>query len=200
MSVRLAAIVAGGVRHRWQTLGFDCSDAGTIAFGNGTIALDESLAPRLYALRVSGLTEEGDLEGIPVAAGQPDTPGEHSNGCFELDHIVIITADLDRTSTEVERVLGLARRRVRATSTVRQAFHRFADRGCIIELVENERVRSPRLYGVVLNTPDLERVCAELGPDVIGRPKTAVQPGRLIATVREAAGLGFPVALMTPDP
>ena len=38
----------------------------------------------------------------------------------------------------------------------------------------------------------------QLGPDLIGDAKPAVQPGRQIATIRSAAGLGVVVALMTP--
>jgi hypothetical protein len=199
MSVRLAALVAGGVRQAWEALGFAVDGAGAIAFGNGAIELHESRELRLYGLQVTGLDGDADLEGIPLTAGDLRPPAEHGNGCFELDHVVILTDDLDRTSAAVEALLGLARRRLRQTADVRQAFHRFEDRGCIVELVENERVRTTRLYGLVVNTPDLERVCTELGHDLIGRPKPAVQPGRLIATVRESAGLGFPVALMTPS-
>jgi hypothetical protein len=199
MSVRLAAIVAGGARQAWEALGFAVDESGAIAFGNGSIELDESRDLRLLGLRLAGLEDDADLEGVPVAAGDPRPPSEHPNGCFELDHVVILTNDVDRTSAAVEGVLGLERRRLRQTADVRQAFHRFDERGCIVELVENERVRTTRLYGLVVNTPDLERVSAELGPDLIGRPKPAVQPGRLIATVRESAGLGFPVALMTPS-
>ena len=44
---------------------------------------------------------------------------------------------------------------------------------------------------------DLEAAAAHLGEHV-GRIKDAVQPGRRIATVRDSAGLGLPVALMTP--
>lgn len=199
MSVRLARVVAGGSGDAWKALGFSCTEAGVIPFANGAIELDESCVVGLHALSVSGLSEPGVLDGLPVTAGEVVTPIDHPNGCFELDHLVILTNDLDRTSAEVQRVLGLERRRMRETATVRQAFHRFDERGCIIELVENERVRATRLYGLVANTPELERVCNELGRDVIGEPKPAVQPGRLIATVREAVGLGFPVALMTPE-
>jgi hypothetical protein len=44
---------------------------------------------------------------------------------------------------------------------------------------------------------DLEAAAERLG-DRLGRVKDAVQPGRRIATVRREAGLGVPLALMTP--
>jgi hypothetical protein len=46
---------------------------------------------------------------------------------------------------------------------------------------------------------DLERVAGELG-ERVGSIRDAVQPGRRIATVRERAGLGIPVALISPEP
>ena len=83
-----------------------------------------------------------------------------------------------------------------------------------------------RLDHVVVFTPDLDRTFAafeaaglelrrvrdagtpehplrqgffRLGDD-LGAPRDAVQPGRRIATVRESAGLGVPVAFMSPAP
>jgi hypothetical protein len=52
-------------------------------------------------------------------------------------------------------------------------------------------------WGLVLIVDDIEAACSHLGPDVIGAPKPAVQPSRLIATVRSGAGLGVPLALMS---
>jgi hypothetical protein len=46
----------------------------------------------------------------------------------------------------------------------------------------------------------LAAACTSLGADVTGEARDAVQPGRRIATLRSSAGLGIPVALMSPDP
>ena len=46
-----------------------------------------------------------------------------------------MTDDLERTSNAVSAALGLELRRIRETADVRQAFHRFPDRGCIVEIV-----------------------------------------------------------------
>ena len=43
---------------------------------------------------------------------------------------------------------------------------------------------------------DLDALATRLGDD-LGAPRDAVQPGRRIATVRESAGLGLPLAFMT---
>ena len=91
---------------------------------------------------------------------------------------------------------------VRETDTVRQAFHRFDDangvRGCIVEVVETDRVEATTVMGVVINVRDLHDLAGELGPEVLSPPKQAVQPGRLISSVRRDVGLGTAVAFMSP--
>jgi hypothetical protein len=49
----------------------------------------------------------------------------------------------------------------------------------------------------VVIVPDLEALAERLGDD-LGASRDAVQPGRRIATVRESAELGVPVAFMSP--
>lgn len=196
---RLVSVIVGGKPTAWAELGFAVDAEGWIPFANG--ALEFSGEGRgLRGLRVDGISDLPDtLEGIPLASGAAANPIDHPNGCFELDHVVIVTPTLERTSDAVAAALGMERRRMRQTTTVRQAFHRFDRRGCILELVESGRVAEPELFGVVVNTYDLDAVVGRLGPDLIGAPKPAVQPGRRIATVRSAAGLGTAVALMSPE-
>ena len=54
-----------------------------------------------------------------------------------------------------------------------------------------------RFWGITFTTADID-AAAELLGDKLGRVKDAVQPGRRIATVRTEAGLGLPVALISP--
>ena len=100
-------------------------------------------------------------------------------------------------------------KRVKESERGVQGFHRWGS--VILEVVERRLVQprdttsgvvpqSPSdatYWGLVLIVDDIEAVCAHLGPDVISAPKPAVQPGRLIATVRSGAGLGVPLALMS---
>ena len=200
---RLAALQVGGSSGPWAALGFDVDVDGSIPLRNGALEFGRD-EPGMLGLSVAGLEHPlVDIEGIGVTSGQPVPPLDHPNGAFEIDHVVLITNSLDRTSEAVEAALGLPLRRVRETDTVRQGFHRFADhqgtRGCIIEIVENQRVQRTSLFGLVVNVVDLDAVCQRWGADAIGEPKPAVQPGRRIATVRRQAGLGVPVALMTPE-
>ena len=67
-------------------------------------------------------------------------------------------------------------------------------------MVESERVTAPTasFWGFVFIVDDLQAACARLGDDLVSAPKAAVQSGRMIASFRAAAGLGLPIALMTP--
>jgi hypothetical protein len=199
---RLAAIRVGGDATPWSALGFAIDDAGRVPFANGALEFTGS-GSGLSGLVVAGVDDlPDDIEGIQLAAGDGATALDHPNGALEIDHVVVMTDSLERTSEAVEEALGLPCKRVRETDAVRQAFHRFADqdgaRGCIIEVVENARVRSTGLFGLVVNVADLDAVVERWGSDLIGAPKPAVQPGRRIATVRVGAGLGVATALMTP--
>jgi len=197
MNTRLVGVGVGGDEpHPWRDLGFDVTD-GAVAVANGAVLLGAT------GLVVSGVADlPADLDGVPLSSGEVVPAGDHPNGAFEFDHLVLLTDSLARTSAAIEDALGLECRRVRETPDVRQAFHRFTDepgaRGCILELAETARVEGTSLMGVVFNLHDLEGAVERLGPELVSPPKPAVQPGRLISTVRRAAGLPTAVALMTP--
>ena len=126
-----------------------------------------------------------------------------------VDHVVVLADDVRATCAEITRVSGAELKRVKESERGVQGFHRWGS--VILEVVERRLVQprdttsgvvpqSPSdatYWGLVLIVDDIEAVCAHLGPDVIGAPKPAVQPGRLIATVRSGAGLGVPLALMS---
>lgn len=201
--MRLAAIVVGGDAGPWQSIGLDTGADGRIAFANGALEFVPG-AQGIVALVIDGVDDlAADIEGIPLRPGRPVPAVEHPLGAFEIDHVVVMTDSLERTSEAVTAALGLECRRIRETDTVRQAFHRFADqggvRGCIIEIVENARVRQTALFGLVLNLADLDGTVSGMRAEQVGAPKPAVQPGRRIATVRAGVGLGVAVALMSPD-
>lgn len=141
-----------------------------------------------------------DIDGIATSV-VPGVPHVWDDGdpFPRLDHIVVMTDSLERTSAAVEAVTGHECRRIRETSTVRQGFHRVGPGGVIIEIVERTDVEAAHLWGFVVTVHDLDAAIA--GADgLIGAPRDAVQPGRRIATVRSAAGLATAVAVMSPDP
>jgi len=199
--VRLAALRAPGDADAWRSLGFDVDGevgGDTMAFANGAVRLG---APGWAIELESPGREASDVEGIPISTGARVASVEHPNGAVELDHIVVMTDSIERTSAAIDESLGLRQRRLRETATVRQAFHRFADtpdgtRGCVVEVVERPDVARVDIWGLVVIVDDIDRVVAAAG-GLIGAPKPAVQPGRRIATVSRSAGLPLALALMS---
>ena len=198
----LAAIEVPGDSTPWQSLGFGVDD-GVIALANGAIRVGAETTS-LIVERLDGPAEieavAVAVDGIRVRSGASLAGVEQPNGALELDHVVLMTDSIDRTSADVERVLGLSQRRIRETERVRQAFHRFADtdeaRGCIVEVVERADLSGTSLWGLVVNVADLDAAVAA-GAGLLGAPRDAVQPGRRIATVGRAAGLPLAVAFMS---
>ena len=118
-----------------------------------------------------------------------------------VDHIVVMTGNLERTCEAITAVTRSPLKRIRdAGGGVRQGFHRCGK--VIIEVVERpdiDAVTPASIWGLVLNVGDLDQCIDWLGPDVISAPRPAVQAGRRIATIKREAGLGIAVALMTPE-
>jgi hypothetical protein len=156
------------------------------------------------SMSVGGVTVEfveGDsgIADWTLVADAPDVPSApHPNGVTGIDHVVMLTPSLDETIAELEDQ-GIELRRIRegetGMGTYRQAFFRVGRP--ILEVVEADD--PVRFWGITFTTADLDAT-AELLGDKLGRVKDAVQPGRRIATVRTEAGLGFPVALISPKP
>jgi len=200
---RLVRLTARGERGSWENIGL--SFAGGVAHLSDVEFVVENSAPGLVSWSLSADREATvDIDGITthLVPGRATTTGESTIGPtvgVRLDHVVVNTDDGERTSAAFESVLGLGMRRVRdAGRGVTQRFHMLEN--CVIEIVSGPHVTEPgaRLWGMVLSVADIDALAAWLGPDVMSPPKTAVQPGRRIATVRASAGLGVPFAVMTP--
>lgn len=190
----------------WERLGLTF---GYLPDGSGRLDLDncalvvrpDVIAPSLaLAVRIDDREIVDTIDGIALVSCADVAPatGPGRLGAASVDHVVLMTDSLERTSTEVERVTGQPLKRIReAGGGVRQGFHRLGPGGVIVEIVERADVASPALWGFVLIVADLDAAVA--GADgLIGEPRDAVQPGRRIATVRSAAELGVPVALLSP--
>jgi catechol 2,3-dioxygenase-like lactoylglutathione lyase family enzyme len=200
----LLSVDIGGSATPWMSVGFNTVEGAGVPVRNGALTFVGGL-PGIRQIGVGGLSVASrEIDGIPFRRGDPAVPIDHSNGAFELDHLVIMTDSLERTSESVVAELGLERRRTREIDEVRQAFHRFAPAidgtaGCILEIVESASVDRAELFGVVFTVTDLDAVVATYDRETLGRPKLASQPGRYIATFRSGAGLGVPAALMSPE-
>jgi hypothetical protein len=153
-----------------------------------------------------------ELEGLRTSLSErplPDAPAPaHPNGVAAVDHVVAFTPALGRTVASLEAA-GLDLRRVREQPTPagapRQAFFRLGE--AILEVVQQPADAIPPggegrpafFWGLALLAPDLDATLAALG-EAAGEARPAAQPGRRIATLRRAAGLTLPVALLSPEP
>jgi len=160
---------------------------------DGIVGWALSDAPGSPPETVDGLATEYVASADPVFAA-------HDLGVSGLDHVVVLTPDLQRTSEAIALTTGCELKRIREVGEMRQGFHRIGRGGLIVELVERPDVPEgpATFWGLVMNVDDLDAAYAMLGPDRVSTPKDAVQPGRRIATLRNSVGLGLPVALMTP--
>jgi hypothetical protein len=193
---------------RWAGLGFAVV-AGCCQLGTVRVRLAGGGAGRgivSWSLRAIASVE---LDGLPTTLSESQVAAAapaHPNGVLAIDHVVAMTPALDR-SVRALQAAGLDLRRIREQPTPagapRQAFFRLGAE--ILEVVQEpdgvvERGGAParpaRFWGLALAVDDLDRAVASLGPHV-GSIRPAVQPDRRIATLRRAAGVAIPVALIS---
>ncbi len=196
----------------WAALGF-AVDGDTCVFGEVRVRLAGTGAGKgIAGWSVRGL-EATDLDGLPTTSSKREPPGEspmHPNRVAGLDHVVAITPALERTVDALQAV-GLDLRRIREQPTPagapRQAFFRLGP--TILEVVQESPEAVERgggsdrpafFWGLAFVAPDLDATVAGLGEEKASKVRDAVQPGRRIATLRRAAGISVPVALITPRP
>ena len=195
----------------WLAAGFDVVD-GRTRLGTSTILLAGSGAGRgMTAWTLSGVSSP-ELDGLPTRVAPertPDGPAPgHPNGVIRIDHVVAFSPRLERTIGALETA-GLDFRRLREGPTPagaqRQAFFRLGE--TILEVVDHppdsraaaDAEAASHFYGLALLVEDMDAAREAMGTK-LGQVRDAVQPGRRIATVSRDAGLGLPVALMSPAP
>jgi hypothetical protein len=193
----------------WRDAGFVVDADGVCRIGSVRVRLDpEAGRGGVRAWVLAGAPDESvdEVDGVPTSHGEPSSgpPPAHPNGALVIDHLVLLTPDLDRTISAIEQRLGVRLRRTRDTDTygapMRQAFFRLGE--VILEVIGPQEPdpsgRPARFYGLALTVADLDATKELLG-ERMGTPKPAVQEGRAITTIREAAGLRVAVALMSPE-
>lgn len=201
-AARIEHVLVGGDPDPWERLGMIVSE-GTLWLHGASIRFVDA-EPGIHGWTFSGLDEravgeEFTIDGLASTALDPAQPtfAEHPLGVTDIDHLVVSTGTLERTSDAITAATGGPRKRIRETDSVRQGFHRFG--GVIVEIVEQRRgdaATGAAFFGIAFNVDDIG-VLGDIDDELVGVPKDAVQEGRQIATVRSAAGLGVPVAFMS---
>lgn len=200
---RLVALHVGGALSPWQAIGLKF-DASTCPLADVDLIVSGE-TPGLHAWTLDvGRDETLEIDGILTHLVSGSSPSRTTSligdqRIIGLDHVVVNTDDIDRTTNAITAALGLEVRRERQLGNgAVQRFHKLEN--TIIEVVAGPHVKEPgaSLWGMVASVDDLFDLAEGLGEDVTSPPKKATQPGRFISTVRGSVGLGVPFALMTP--
>ena len=196
---RLVEMAVGSAPAAWERLGFAVADGSTVIGGIRIRLTGGGGGITSWTLAgVDDVALDGLATRVVMDPGEPPQPPEHPNGAHRIDHLVVRTPSLDRTAAAFDDA-GVELRRTRdAGGGVRQGFLWVGD--TIVELVEApgaDRSAPAGFWGLVVVVDDIDRA-AELAGDALGEVRDAVQRGRRITTVRDSAGIGLPLALMTP--
>jgi hypothetical protein len=211
MAVTIDEILVGDPPDAWEAAGFAVDEDGSCRIGHVRVRLmgrDGGKRILGWSLRDAppARLADGTLDGLPTTASDapPVEPGTHPNGSLYIDHVVLLTPDLART-TDALATIGLTARGERDTDTygapMRQMFFRLGE--VILELIGQPGTAGegdPGFFGLAITVEDLDAAGALLG-EHLGQSKEAVQDGRRIATLRHReVGMSVATALMTPEP
>ncbi len=211
MGVTIDEILVGDPPEAWRAAGFTVDDDGTCRIGSVRVRLvgrDGGKRILGWSLRDAPAARlaDGRLDGLPTTASDapPATPATHANGAAQIDHVVLLSPDLARTTAALESV-GARASGERETESygapMRQIFFRLGE--VIVELVGQPDATGegdPGFFGLAITVGDLDATADLLGAH-LGSVKDAVQPGRRIATLRHRdLGMSVATALMSPEP
>ncbi|MGB5760049.1 MAG: hypothetical protein WBM50_24255 [Acidimicrobiales bacterium] len=209
----LRRLLIGDEPRSWADAGFDVEGGettiGTISLrfvggqGAGEPGTTGGKAGGVIGWELTDI-EDGSIDGIDSIATseEPATAIVHPNGVVHLDHVVIMTPDLERTTSSLRR-FGFSPRRTRevpGSEPARRQMFIWAGE-TILEVVgptEATGSAPAAIWGMALTTTDMNLAAEAIGPH-LSAPKPAVQPGRQIATIdTRALGISIALALMTP--
>lgn len=204
--VAMDALIVADEPGAWAAAGFDVDADGVCRVGSVGLRLIGATERRgLMGWVLSAIPDGTEaLDGVPttVGSGAAGAGAEHPNGVRSIDHVVLASPDLVRT-TEALAAIGLEPRRERegelGEAAVKQIFYRLG--GVIVEVVgipDTTGTGPSSLWGVTFTVADIDAT-AEFFGDRTSRVKDAVQPGRRITTLRHRAyDMSVRTALISP--
>jgi hypothetical protein len=209
---RLVGLQVADPPEVWTTLGFHVVD-GRVALGGVELELATGRSgggvrgwrfDPPWAAPIDGLAPLPTRTDRPAARDSTATgtshalaPAAHPNGTTALDHVVVTSPDVERTTAALVEAGIVPRRTVEAARGDHDVLYRFFLLGtCVLELIGP---RTPdgegpaRFVGLAFTTTALD----DLGA-IVGDPRPAIQASRRIATVRKQAGSSVPIAFLSP--
>ena len=193
MSVTVAEIEVADAADTWAHAGFTIdADALCPIWSVGVRLAGRDRGAGIVGWSLRGLPVDGptaDLDGIPTtssAVAEP-VPATHPNGVTVIDHVVLLSPDLDRTVASLAGI-GAQPRRERDCELggrpIRQIFFRFGE--VVVEVVGSPGIADEgpsTLWGITYVVDDIDATAAFFG-DRTSPVKDAVQPGPRITTLR----------------
>ena len=198
----LRTLLVGDNPQGWEAAGFQVVN-NTTTIGTINLRFVGGDKPGVTGMVFTDLTD-GSIDGLvaTATAAGPAEPIEHPNRVSRMDHVVVMTPDIERTISALEAA-GFEQRRTRdipgAEPPRRQVFLWAGE--TILEVVgpvTPTGTGPASIWGLALTTDDMTAAVSAL-EDRMTAPKPAVQPGREIATVKtKDLGVSLALALMTP--
>jgi hypothetical protein len=204
------ALVIADPPDAWADAGFTVGDDGTCVVGQVRLQLVGRDGDRKRILSWCLRDVPDGIESIDglatTTSDEPmPEPVTHANGAELIDHVVIMSPDVDRTVAALNRA-GLDTLRTRHVDPeqygfeARQTFFRLGE--VILELIgpnEPQGDGPAAFFGLAYTVSDIDALPALYG-EHLGRVKDAVQPGRRITTLRhKELGLSVATAFMSPS-
>jgi hypothetical protein len=195
---RLVGLLVADPPEVWARLGFHVAD-GRVVVGGVAIELTTEAAGGVRGWRFDPSWDApiDGLASMPRAAHEADDTAHHPNAATALDHVVVASPDVARTTAALGAAGIHPRRTIEGARGDRDVLYRFFLLGtCVLELIGP---RTPdgdgpaRFVGLAFTTAAID----ELGATA-GEPRPAIQPGRRIATVRQQVGSSVPIAFLSP--
>jgi hypothetical protein len=208
-SPTINALVIADPPEAWAGAGFTVDDDGTCVVGQVRLQLigRDGDRKRILSWSLRGVAEGTEsIDGlITTRSDEPmPSPVTHANGAELIDHVVLMSPDVDRTIAALNGV-GLDTLRTRHVDReqygfeARQTFFRAGE--VILELIgpnEPQGDGPAAFFGLAYTVTDIDAL-PELYGEHLGRVKDAVQPGRRITTLRhKELGLSVATAFMSP--
>ena len=207
MTVSVDGFDVADPANAWTRAGFGVDADSVCRVGNVGIRLvGRDHGTGIVGWSLSGLPSDGslhDIDGVPTTKSEAltATPGTHDNGVTAIDHVVLLSPDLNRT-VESLATIGVEPRRERdgelSGKQIRQIFFRLGE--VIVEVVGSPETASEGpsvLWGITYVVADIDATASFFG-DRTAPVKDAVQPGRRITTLRHRDfGMSVRTAMIT---
>lgn len=208
MTVAVDELEVADQADAWVRAGFSVGSDAVCRTGGVRIRLvGRDHGTGIVGWALSGLPSDGslhDVDGVPTTKSEARTatPGTHANGVTAIDHVVLLSPDLNRT-VESLAAIGVEPRRERdgelSGQRIRQIFFRLGE--VIVEVVGSPGTAGAgpsTLWGITYVVADIDATASFFG-DRTSPVKDAVQPGRRITTLRHHEfGMSVPSALISP--